>query len=205
MKIRATWPLLGAVAVSSCFVVHEPRTAVRPRAGGQVELFPPEACPAAVARVAVWTIDRPGAVAIAFSTDGDVHELQRRVERMAELHNQRVQDSLQQLSEEASRRAIERELPPGVDSADFFTASGPGGPEVVGLDSEGPDLGVEMEPRRRPRSLEVELPSDAIAVPTLDGAELVLTPHRAENLVALRELVGRRADAYAWGSCPTLA
>jgi hypothetical protein len=152
--------------------------------------------------VEVSIVDTPGGIAIEFRTDRDGAEVYRRVQRLAAAHNAHNARAREALSREASRRAIARALPPGVDSSEVFEPSGPGDTHA-GMDTDGPDIGNETERRAGPVAVVIPTSARAMALP--NGGRLLLAPHDGTNLDELRANVRRRAALLQMGECPVLA
>lgn len=191
------------VVVAACAPSAQPVEPARAPSAATSRVVPRAVCPSQLPGVTVTSVDTPNGIAVEFRTAGDADELWRRVERLARAHNDHNARAREALAQEATRRSIARALPPGVDSSEVFEASGPGGEGRSGMDSEGPDLGNETEPRMGP--LVVVIPTTARATPLFDGGRLLLAPHDPENLGELRGQVRERMALLQMGECPVLA
>lgn len=150
---------------------HSAHAAHAQGAGGMAGM-----CPMMVEGTTVVAEETEGGAALVFTTSGDVDELRRRVERMAEMHNRRAMHGGTMGSEAAG----------GSTEAEHHAEAEAEGPS-------GQSRGMMM-PRGQARAEEIE-----------GGARLVLTPHDPGELPALREHVGRMAEQMSARECPMMA
>lgn len=203
MSISRSAGALLLFAIACAAPDERPLTpASRDAASASGRVVPRSVCPSAPADVSVSIEDVPGGIAVDFQSEQRPEEIRRRVHVLSRALNEHNARARARMAEMASRRAIARALPPGVDSSDFFEVSGPGGPNE-GMDSEGPDL--ESEPGEVAETMEVVIPVTTQVRPLLDGGRLLLTPHDANNLDELRSRVRQRAALLRLGECPALA
>lgn len=203
MSIRRGAGALLLLAAGCATPAEEPLTpASRSVQSATARVLPRAACPGDLADAGVSIEDVPGGVALDFRATAGADEVLRRAQRLARALDEHNAQARAALAQEASRRAIAQALPPGVDSREVFEASGPGGP-YTGMDTDGPDLGNEVE--RTPGDASVVIPASARARALPDGARLLLVPHDPRNLDALRARVRQRAPLLMMGECPVLA
>jgi hypothetical protein len=144
------------------------------------------ACPLRVEGTSVRAEEAPGAIALVFTTSGNVDELRDLVGRMAEMHNQ-----LHSGAQPHSAPGTRGEQPPGHAHGEEAGA----GKGVPPGDVQGQG-GAVGEHRAM-------LTSAARAEDSEDGAKLVFTPADPAHLEALREDIRHHAGEMTLsGKCP---
>lgn len=146
-------------------------------------------CPAAIEGTTVRATDVEGGAALTFTTQGDVTELRRSAERMAEMHN-RHQGGMMMYGRGGMMRGYGGA--PGPRGEPPATAA-PGGRGPRGMG--GPGRGMGPGPGAM-------VPADARVETVEGGARVVYTPRDPSALGALREDVELRAERMASAWCP---